>query len=263
MTLSDVRGQGMKFWSGTVGILGLFGVVVPVCGAIGTRMDWWTFETGFLCLGVGALLGSVAAIGGVIGISVAISIVSKGRKIGNSWIFLGCGTILGGTVIGFIYLLFVDALAYPPIHQISTDVENPPRYSKVLELREAGSNSLIYTQDIARVQQQTWPHLKSLVYERLSPEESLAIATSVAESLNWNLLEPSDLDRGGFIVEAVATTFWYGFKDDIVIRVLPHENGQGSVVDLRSTSRVGVSDLGANAKRIERFSTEFERRSSR
>jgi uncharacterized protein (DUF1499 family) len=51
-------------------------------------------------------------------------------------------------------------------------------------------------------------------------------------------------------VEATDTTFWFGFKDDVVVRVRAAENGGGSIVDVRSVSRVGQSDLGLNAKRI-------------
>ncbi|HQX74726.1 MAG TPA: DUF1499 domain-containing protein, partial [Thermoflexales bacterium] len=73
-----------------------------------------------------------------------------------------------------------------------------------------------------------------------------------ARSLGWQI-HHTDAARG--MLEASETTFWFGFTDDIVIRVRPHH--EGSRIDLRSVSRVGRGDLGANARRILRFSTVF------
>jgi uncharacterized protein (DUF1499 family) len=72
-------------------------------------------------------------------------------------------------------------------------------------------------------------------------------------------LEVVHVDEQAGIVEATATTFWFGFKDDVVVRVRPAASGVGSLVDVRSVSRVGVSDLGANARRIGEFLELFER----
>ena len=70
-----------------------------------------------------------------------------------------------------------------------------------------------------------------------------------ASQLGWKI-KSENLEAG--IIEATETTFWYGFKDDVVIRIQPSEGG-GSVVDVRSISRVGGSDIGANADRIRKF----------
>ena len=72
--------------------------------------------------------------------------------------------------------------------------------------------------------------------------------------MDWEIVNS---DRRAGIVESTATTFWFGFKDDVVIRIRA-ANGT-SLIDLRSVSRVGMSDLGANAARITRFLAEFER----
>ena len=81
-----------------------------------------------------------------------------------------------------------------------------------------------------------------------------AVARAV-EVLSNQGLEVVNIDPPAGIVEAVATTFWFGFKDDLVVRIRPE--GDGSVIDVRSVSRVGQSDVGANAARIERFLTAF------
>jgi uncharacterized protein (DUF1499 family) len=74
-------------------------------------------------------------------------------------------------------------------------------------------------------------------------------AIDAARALDWEIVA-SDAPAGR--IEATATTMWFGFKDDIVVRVRP-EAGGGSRVDVRSVSRVGQSDVGANAKRIREF----------
>jgi uncharacterized protein (DUF1499 family) len=68
-------------------------------------------------------------------------------------------------------------------------------------------------------------------------------------------LEVVDVNQAAGIVEATATTFWFGFKDDVVVRI--RETQQGSKLDLRSVSRVGQSDIGANAARIQTFIANF------
>ena len=77
-------------------------------------------------------------------------------------------------------------------------------------------------------------------------------AAALAAAQGWEVV---DVNPEQGTVEATATTFWFGFKDDVVVRVRPE--GSGSKVDVRSISRVGLSDLGANAARIEAFLGEF------
>jgi uncharacterized protein (DUF1499 family) len=67
--------------------------------------------------------------------------------------------------------------------------------------------------------------------------------------MGWEIAEA---DAAAGRIEATDTTFWFGFKDDVVIRIRPAEDG-GSIVDIRSKSRVGMSDVGANAARIRAF----------
>jgi len=83
----------------------------------------------------------------------------------------------------------------------------------------------------------------------VEPELAYQAALNTARDLGWKIGTESE-SAGMF--EATDTTFWYGFKDDVVVRVTALEEG-GSRIDARSVSRVGVSDLGANAARISRF----------
>lgn len=147
----------------------------------------------------------------------------------------------------------------PPIHDITTDVWNPPRYQTVLSLREKGDNSPAYGGEAVAVKQRgadIYVDIRPLDLQ-LPVERATEISADVAEDLGWRVvaLEP----RRGHL-EAVDRTPLLGFSDDVVVRVTA-ENG-GSRVDVRSSSRVGVSDLGANARRIRRFLEQLEARAA-
>ena len=135
----------------------------------------------------------------------------------------------------------------PPIHDISTDLDNPPVFETVLGLRAASDNSL----DIdAKVQAAQKAHYSALAPLSLdgAPADNFAAARAAAENMGWDIVAS---DEGKGHIEATATTALFGFKDDVVIR-LSAANG-GTQVDMRSASRVGLSDLGANAARIQAY----------
>ena len=141
---------------------------------------------------------------------------------------------------------------YPPIHDITTDTENPPMFDAALALRGDESNPVNIKPDVIETQQRFYPEVKTIATD-MSPIEAMERAVSVAESLGW---EVYNTDNTNGHIEATYTSFWFGFVDDIVIRVGIDAQGQ-TIVDLRSVSRVGRSDLGANAARIQAFSKQF------
>ncbi len=140
---------------------------------------------------------------------------------------------------------------YPPIHDVSTDTGDPPRFVTASKVRGEGANSLDIKADSLDAQRAAYPDLATLRTD-LSIESAFAHAVEVAESLGWEVYH-QDLNQG--LVEAVDTTAIMGFKDDVVIRLRTDE--AGTKIDLRSVSRVGVGDIGANAKRIRAFITAF------
>jgi hypothetical protein len=145
----------------------------------------------------------------------------------------------------------------PAIHNISTDTVNPPQFARVAELRATASNPLEYdASQLASIQQTAYPDVKTLIVD-LSPREAHRIGLAIARGNGWVIVAESVVTG---IIEATATTPLWGFKDDVVIRVSPHP--RGAAIDMRSVSRVGQSDLGANAKRIERYMAEFRDRLS-
>ena len=148
----------------------------------------------------------------------------------------------------------LPALGAPPIHDITTDPDDPPQFDAVVPLRAGAPNSLEYGgPQLAAVQRATYPDLMPLAVDA-PPGAVLNGARSVALELGWEIVA---VDREQGLLEATATTFWFGFKDDVAVRVRPGEGG-GALVDVRSISRVGVGDLGANAARIRTFLTRLQ-----
>jgi uncharacterized protein (DUF1499 family) len=142
----------------------------------------------------------------------------------------------------------------PSIHDITTDPDDPPQFSALLPLRTGRVSPPEYDGPIAAAQQRrAYPDILPLVLS-VAPARALDEAAALARDLGWDVVA---VDRAGGIIEAVDTTFWFRFKDDIVIRI------RGSRMDIRSKSRVGRGDLGANAQRIQTFAAAFRARVSK
>jgi uncharacterized protein (DUF1499 family) len=136
----------------------------------------------------------------------------------------------------------------PPIHDITTDTEQPPQFQAVLPLRADAPNPAEYGgAEIAGQQRQGYPDIAPLALEQPSAE-AFRRALEAARGMGWDIVAA---DSVAGRIEATATTAWFGFKDDVVVRITPA--GSGSRVDVRSVSRVGKSDVGANAERIREF----------
>ena len=149
--------------------------------------------------------------------------------------------------------MMTTAKNVPPIHDISTDLVNPPEFVAIAPLRADAPNPVEYAGAEAAEQQRTaYPDLQTLTYSQSKPELVEASKQAV-ENLGWELV---DTDANEGIVEATETTAWFGFKDDIIIRVT--DNDSERLVDIRSKSRVGKSDLGKNAARIRALIEELD-----
>lgn len=139
------------------------------------------------------------------------------------------------------------------IHDITTDTENPPVFVSVLALRKDAPNSATYGgPEIAAQQHAAYPDIRPLVSD-LPPERAFERSRSVARQMGWDIVDENPAEGR---IEATATTRWFGFKDDVVVRIAPAA-GDGSRVDIRSVSRVGRSDVGTNARRIRTFLKKF------
>lgn len=142
---------------------------------------------------------------------------------------------------------------YPAIHDISTNVDDPPVFtSAAAKIRPPGTNPVAINPEALAIQREAYPDLATIVTSE-TPEEAFEHASRVAESLGW-VIYNSHPQIG--VIEASYQSFWFGFTDDIHIRIRATE--AGTEIDLRSVSRVGRGDLGANANRIRAFSQRYQ-----
>ncbi|WP_201577905.1 DUF1499 domain-containing protein [Psychrobacter okhotskensis] len=170
---------------------------------------------------------------------------------------------LGSTVIALLLSAIAIAMplsmmnkgkSVPPIHDISTDLINPPKFVVIAPLRADAPNPVEYAgAEAAKQQRDAYPDLQTLTYTQ-SKSELVKATEQAINNLGWDLVN-SDVDKG--IVEATDSTMWFGFKDDVVVRVT--DNGSERLLDIRSKSRVGGSDLGKNAERIHNFINELDK----
>jgi uncharacterized protein (DUF1499 family) len=218
-------------------VAGLIAAVLVIVAGPGTRFGIWNFR-----VGLGLLLLAVVASGAAIAVALVAFLAGGDRGTSAAAVFLGLLTLSGP--LGFV----LRARAVPMIHDISTDTVNPPQFVAVTSRRPPGSNPLEYGgTEVARAQHKAYPDLSSLDLQE-PPESVLKKVAQEAAMLRWEIVA---VDEAAGSLEATDTTAWFGFKDDVVVRVRP--NGGGSRIDVRSVSRVGKSDVGANAQRIRRF----------
>ena len=144
--------------------------------------------------------------------------------------------------------ILLSARDKPQIHDISTDTADPPSFVALVPLRGSGASDAGYDgPTTAAAQRAGYPTLAGkLLSER--PASAFDKALAAARAMEWRIVA-SDPASGR--IEAIATVPWWGFKDDIVVRVRP--DGDGARIDVRSKSRAGKGDLGVNAARIEAY----------
>lgn len=222
-------------------ILAVLAAALLLVAGPGVRLELWQFPTGFQLLKYGAYAGGVAA-----ALALVLLLIPRVRRAGAGRLALAFA--LGALSIGLPWLQLQQARSVPPIHDISTDTDDPPAFVATLALRTDARNSADYGgAAIATQQHQAYPDIQPLLLP-VAGDRAFAAALDSAAAMGWTI-NAAVADEGR--IEATATTLWFGFKDDVVIRVRP--DGAGTRVDVRSLSRVGQSDVGANAKRIRAY----------
>jgi uncharacterized protein (DUF1499 family) len=217
-------------------------VLLLVGAPLGYRMGWWHFRTGLQGLQPWAAYVGLAAAALAI-VAIVIPKVREGWTLG-----LVAALAVGLATFYVPWKWQERARSVPRIHDISTDTENPPLFVAVLPLRKDAENTAVYGgKEVADQQRKGYPDIQPLLLS-VPPQVAFARALDTAESMGWTLVASNPAEGR---IEATDRTLWYGFKDDIVIRVAP--SGSGSRVDVRSVSRVGRSDIGINAQRIRQF----------
>jgi uncharacterized protein (DUF1499 family) len=233
-------------------VAGLVAVLLVGGAGPGTRLGIWSFITALRqVLKWGAYLGIATIV-----LALAALLTARGRAGRRTMAVAVVALLLGLVAWYFPWSWRRHARSVPPIHDITTDFVNPPQLVQSKALRDTSSqhlNTADYPGDsVAALQRKAYPDVRPVMLA-MKPDEAWAAVYRTARDMGW---EDIDANRAEGRVEAVAVTQWFGFKDDVVIRVTPASGI--SRVDIRSVSRVGGSDIGMNAARIRKFTQRLK-----
>ena len=217
------------------------GLVLLIAGP-GYRVGIFPLQTAFTLLRWAAIGGLGAAL---------LAAIALWRAHGRDALAI-LAFIVAATVFAIPFRFQRLAAAAPPIHDITTDTANPPVFQAIVPLRSDAPNSLDYSQDAARQQREAYADIKPLILE-IPAGQVFERALFAAREAGWDIV---DANAGSNRIEATDTTIFFGFKDDIVVRLTAVTGG--TRIDIRSRSRVGISDLGANAARIRQFMARLQ-----
>lgn len=239
-------------WLVSLAALGL-ALAIALAGPA-SRLELWEYGDGLKLIRQLALPVMIAAGASIGAFLVALFMV---RSIAVVPLF---AAICAGLAAFVPIKMKQDFEANPFIHDITTDFDDPPAI--VAAANEERKNPPHYVGDepeprsdrtTAEAQRAEFPDIKPIRVD-MDVETAAARATSIVTDMGMKLLSDGPSDDG-WLIEAAYTSMWFGFVDDFIVRIRP--NGDGAIIDLRSKSRVGGSDLGANAKRIRTFTEKF------
>lgn len=230
-------------------VLFVLSLVLMLAAPLGYRLRLWSAVTALTkVVALGLVLAGLAVVGAI------VSLATGGWQVGpGTTIMLAAIIVIGGVAV--LLPLRAKAIAEKaPIRDITTDVGNPPALKALLPLRQAeGADGAYPGAATAAIQHANYPDLAPLRLG-MPPAEAFARALIAATAMGWTVIDDDAAQRR---IEAYDKTLWFGFTDDIVIRLTPE--GSDTRVDLRSVSRVGISDLGTNAKRIRAYLDKLKR----
>ena len=227
-------------------------LVVLVTGPLGYKFGFAALMSSITSVMIGVVGGFLVSL-----VSLGMWVVAFRENNGRDKLLLIVSLVIGMLPLAAMAPQIFKAQLGPTIHDITTDTHEPPKFSAVIALRADAANDLRYgtatlsPEKHADLQLGAYPNVTT-IYSKLDISSAVRRAKTV---LNDQGLKIVDVNVEEGRVEATATTFWFGFKDDVVVRVREYETG--SKIDVRSVSRVGANDLGANAARIELFLNAF------
>ena len=217
--------------------------VAALASGAGYRLGLWHFRTGFLILRWAGYVALGAAALSLLGAVVA----RPGTRRGGLVLGLA-GVVIGLATAGIPWQQWRTVQSLPYIHDITTDTDHPPAFVAVLPLRKGAENSVEYSgAAVAEQQKKAYPDLAPALIQA-PVAKVFERAEAAARAMGWEIVASAPNEGR---IEATDTTLLYGFKDDVVVRIVAE--GDSSRVDVRSVSRVGKSDVGVNAKRIRIF----------
>ncbi|MFT4937122.1 MAG: hypothetical protein ACI88A_000136 [Paraglaciecola sp.] len=223
-----------------VGLISLLAILLVALAGPLYKFNILDLGSAFGALRFGVYVGMAALV------LLLIEIIFMRKNI--SWSAAGVSALLAIVAVGLPMNMMNKAKSVPPIHDISTDLIDPPKFVALVALRAGASNPVEYAgEDTARQQREAYPELSTQKYVQTS-QQIFDAAEATVNKLGWELV---NADKTLGIIEATDTTAWFGFKDDVVIRI--RSMAAETSLDVRSKSRVGKSDLGKNAERINVF----------
>jgi uncharacterized protein (DUF1499 family) len=245
-TTSSSAGRSLlRFMPLLAAVLAAVAVALLAIGPVGWRAGWWNFRFAFFSLMPWAAYFGIAAL-----IVSGLALLVGRSRIEARGIAIAVAAFAAGALIAYVPWHYDQMLrTLPPIHDITTDPDNPPAFVAVVAARTAdGGNSIAYEgAKIAEQQRQAYPDIAPLNLA-LGPAAVFSRALDTARRMGWTIVAADDAAGR---IEASDKSRWFGFTDDIVIRVAT--TGPGSRVDLRSSSRLGRSDFGVNAARVRAY----------
>ena len=238
-------------------VLGIGAVLAALVAAIGTATGLWGFRAGLSSLRYLFFAAAAGAVLGLIGLLMA-------RRRGKLMLANLVAVVVALGFVLYLGNLVRIAKSVPAIHDVATDLDDVPQFSR-LAVR---ADNLENVPDEGKAELKALPpeerwkavhraHYGDLRTVRLAtpPAETVRRAAALARDRGWETVLVDD--KAG-TVEATETSTFFRFKDDVVVRVRPAPGG-GSLVDMRSISRVGGSDVGMNAKRVRGFLADLQK----
>lgn len=248
-------------------ILALLLPVYFAVAALGSRFGVfdWRFGLGTLIVGWGPrlIIGVL-----ILAALILLAVLLKAPRTG--WRSALIAGLIAASALGYLAWVRGQSQDIPPIHDVSTRPADPPLFSAETLAQRALTpdvNPIVsLTAPVSSLEKYQGPRFADMADRSLGeiaadaypavrplttaadPAAAYDAALAAARDQGWTIVSQ---DASAGVLNATATTFWFGFHDDVAVRV--RAEGAGSVIDVRSTSRVGLSDLGANAARIERY----------
>jgi uncharacterized protein (DUF1499 family) len=228
-------------------ILSLLAGLIALLGVAGAFLRLVSPLIGFQLFAAGALIGGL--------LSVVVSLIAIFMTRGGADP-AGRTKALTGLAIGLGLMIIVlgagsTGAGAPPINDITTDLDNPPEFTSSIVVPDYVGRDMNYPEEFKSVVRESYPDLAPLQVTR-SKDETFLQAIAIAEEMGWEIVARSE-SQGAFDAQNVSSIF--RFVDDIVVRVTA--TGSGARIDMRSKSRDGRSDLGANAARIRAYLARF------
>ena len=255
-----VAKDGIRMFFIWLAVLG--GILAPlwfIIAPVGTKLGlWgWPFALGKMSFQWGPKVLIAGAV--LTGLAIILSLIKSPRL--KPLLFSLIPVVMIGAFLAVILPKVEQGRRLPPIHDVQTDWSDPVSFSDSMMATRGDEANPVLVQPIipesakarwpdyagmpvADAQRKAYPDIKSFI----APVPADILYSAAFATLTAEGIEIVTNDEAGLRLEGTHTSFWYDFKDDVVVRIQP--KGEGSQIDIRSTSRVGLSDLGANATRV-------------